>query len=197
MRRGIVGAALVVSVSLLAACGENDEGDLTVEDPAPLSSAVPSGERLCEFVPRSSVEQTLGADSFEVQGGHVSRDSKDALSGAGCRVSVDGDVVLSVKVDFMLGYAGKGFRDGLKDEDYNQLADDAGLGYSWSDKSGDDGAATGEARLSRGDYLIETEVVGIAEGRDPEADAVALAQQASQTLEIPDEWTLSGSPPSR
>ena len=195
IRRAVIGAALVVSVSILTACGD-DEGEPTVEDPTPLSSAAPSGERVCDFVPRASVEQALGTDSFEVDGGHVSRDSAGALSGAGCRVSVDGTGVLAIRVDFMLGYAGNGFRDGLQDDRYNQLPADAGLGYSWTDKA-DDGRATAEARLSRGDYLIETQVVGIAEGRDPEADAVALAQQAGETLEIPDAWALPGTPPSR
>lgn len=197
MRRAVVGAALVLSVSMLSACGGDDEGETTVHDPTPLSSAAPSGDRLCDFLPRASVEQVVGTDSFEVEGGQVSRDSAGALSGAGCRVAVDGDVVVSVKVDFMLGYAGSGFRDGLKDERYNQLPEDAGLGYSWIAKSGEDGPTTAEARLSRGDYIIETEVVGIVDGRDPEADAVALAQQAGETLEIPDTWTLPEAPPSR
>ncbi|PSL06783.1 hypothetical protein CLV30_102171 [Haloactinopolyspora alba] len=147
----------------------------------PLSSEAPSGDQLCDFVPRQSVVEVLGTEEFEVQGGNVSRDSADALSGAACQLAVDGDVVVSVMVGFMLGYAGNGFREGL---------------YSWTD-TGDDGPVTGEARLSRGDYLIDVEVVGIAEGRDAETDAVGLAQQVIQTLEIPDEWTLQGTAPSR
>src|SRR5690606_40604673 len=119
----------------------------------------------------------VGTDSFEVEGGQVSRDSAGALSGAGCRVAVDGDVVVSVKVDFMLGYAGSGFRDGLKDERYNQLPEDAGLGYSWIAKSGEDGPTTAEARRSRGDNITETEDVGNVDWHDHDDGWVAVRGQ--------------------
>ena len=36
-----------------------------------------------------------------------------------------------------------------------------------------------------------------ADGRDPSADAIALAQQVAAGLDLPDEWTLDGEPPTR
>lgn len=169
-----------------------------MEDPSPMTSEAPEGEQLCEFVPQASVVQALGTEDFDIQGGQVSRDSQGALSGAACRVTAGDDVVLSVMVDFMLGHVKNAFVDGLTDDEYNQLPDEQGLGYSWTEGAdGSDEHATGEARLSRGDYIIETEVVGIADGRDPGADAMALAQQVTRTLEIPDTWTLPEAAPSR
>lgn len=189
-------AAVVAAVSLMTAagCSEDNEGDTPVDQPSAMSSTAPDGERLCDFLPRESAALALGDDGVTAQGGQVSRDSQGTLVGAACRVSVgeDADVALAVMVDYMMGAARGGFEDGIADsERYNQLPDDQGLGYSWVD----DGI--GEARLSRGDYLIEVTVSGGAEGRDPEADAVALAQQVTATLEIPDEWTLPDTPPSR
>lgn len=185
-------AVLVAAVLAVTGCGDDDEGDTPV-DTSTIPATAPGGDLLCDFLPTESAALALGGE-VAAEGGQVSRDSQGVLSGAGCRVTVDGgsDVALRVLVDFMMGNARTGFEDGLADpEQYHPLPDDQGLGYSFTD------GAAGEARLSSGDYLIEVTVAAPAEGRDAEADAVAIAQQVSQTLEIPAEWTLQGTAPSR
>lgn len=195
MRR-VTTVLAMVSVLLMVACsGEDNGGDNPVDETSAMSGVAPDGELLCDFVPRESAVLALGADDVTADDGQVARDSQGALVGAGCGVTVgdDDENKVSVLVDYMLGAARGGFEDGINDpERYNQLPDDVGLGYSSTDES-----RGADARLSRGDYLIEVRVSGGAEGRDHEADAVALAQQVAQTLEIPDEWTLPETPPSR
>lgn len=185
-------AVLVAAAMAVAGCGDDDEGDTPV-DTSTIPVTAPGGELLCDFLPAESASLALGGD-VSAEGGQVSRDTQGVLTGAGCRVTVDGgsDVALSVLVDYMMGNARTGFEDGLADpETYHQLPDDQGLGYTFSDG----GAA--QARLSSGDYLVEVRVAAPAEGRDGEADAAAIAQQVTQTLEIPQEWTLQGSAPTR
>ena len=201
--KAAAGRAAVVSVAIVAGLALTgcDGDDAPPADTTALTPQVPDGEYLCEFVPEASVVLALGADELASDGrvtrGPTRGRPDDTLSAATCDVAVEDDDVLSVDVSYMLGYAGDGFRDRLSWDEFNQLADDAGLGYSWTDEPDGDDPGVGEARLSHGDYLIEVRVVGIAEGRDPEADAVAWAQQTVQTLEIPDEWTWPGQPPSR
>lgn len=185
-------AVLVAAVVAVAGCGDDDEGDTPV-DTSTIPATAPGGELLCDFLPAESASLALGGE-VSAEGGQVSRDNQGVLTGAGCRVTVDGgsDVALSVLVDYMMGNARTGFEEGLADaETYHQLPDDQGLGYTFSDG----GAA--QARLSSGDYLVEVRVTAPAEGRDGEADAAAIAQQVTQTLEIPQEWTLQGSAPTR
>ncbi|TDD69245.1 hypothetical protein E1262_13030 [Jiangella aurantiaca] len=185
-------AVLVAAVLAVAGCGDDDEGDTPV-DTSTIPATAPGGELLCDFLPAESAALALGGE-VSAEGGQVTRDTQGVLTSAGCRVTVDGgsDVALSVLVDYMMGSARTGFEDGLADaETYHQLPDDRGLGYTFTD--GD----TAQARLSRGDYLVEVRIAAPAESRDGEADAAAIAQQVGQTLEIPEEWTLQGTPPSR
>ncbi|MBB5785542.1 hypothetical protein [Jiangella mangrovi] len=185
-------AVLVAAVLAVAGCGGDDEGDTPV-DTTTIPATAPGGDLLCDFLPAESAALALGGE-VAAEGGQVSRDSQGALSGAGCRVTVDGgsDVALRVLVDFMMGSARTGFEDGLADpETYHQLPDDQGLGYTFAD------GEAAQARLSSGDYIVEVHIDAPAEGRDGEADAAAIAQQVTQTLEIPQEWTLQGTPPSR
>ncbi|PZF80507.1 hypothetical protein [Jiangella anatolica] len=185
-------AVLVAAVLAVAGCGDDDEGDTPV-DTTTIPATAPGGELLCDFLPAESAALAVGGE-VSAEGGQVTRDTAGVLTSAGCRITVDGgdDVVLRVLVDYMMGNARVGFEDGLADpETYHQLPDDQGLGYSFTD------GGAGQARLSSGDYLIEVTISAPAEGRDGEADAVAIAQQVTQTLEIPQEWTLQGTPPTR
>lgn len=184
-------AVLVAAVLAVAGCGDDDEGDTPV-DTSTIPATAPGGELLCDFLPAESAALALGGEVSA--DGQVTRDTQGVLTSAGCRVTVDGgdDVALRVLVDYMMGNARTGFEDGLADaETYHQLSDAQGLGYTFTDGS------TAQARLSRGDYLIEVRIAAPAEGRDGEADAAAIAQQVGQTLEIPEEWTLQGTPPVR
>lgn len=184
-------AVLVAAVLAVAGCGDDDEGDTPV-DTTTIEPTAAGGELLCDFLPAESATLALGGEVAAE--GQATRDSQGALSSAGCRVTVDGggDVALRVLVDFMMGNARTGFEDGLADpETYHQLPDEQGLGYTFADGDG------AQARLSSGDYLVEVRIAAPAEGRDGEADAAAIAQQVTRTLEIPQEWTLQGTPPSR
>jgi hypothetical protein len=193
MRRTV--AALTTALILpVAACGGTDtEGDSV--STTPLSAEPPSGTMLCGFVPEESVRTVLGTE--EVSGaGDVRRDSTDALTGASCDVAADGDSVESirVRVGYLEGTIRPAFDEGLGNDSYDQLPADAGLGYSWTQEQGED--TIGRSRLLHGDYLVEVDLLP-AEGRDPSADAIALAQQVAAGLDLPDEWTLDGEPPTR
>lgn len=155
----------------------------------------PSGETVCDFVPRERVVTALGRQDFEVADEYVSQTPEGDLSGAGCSVHVDDEKALTVLVDFMVSFDVTDFRNGLSDDQYHQLPDEAGLGYAWTEESG--GPNVGHARMSYGDYVIKTRIVGVADDSEPEPQAVAMAQEVIHGLEIPDTWTLPGQPPSR
>jgi hypothetical protein len=193
MRRTV--AALSTALILpVAACGGTDtEGDSV--STTPLSAEPPSGTMLCGFVPEESARTVLGTD--DVTGaGDVRRDSAEALTGAACDVAVEGDDVESIRerVGFLEGTIRPAFEEGLGNDSYEHLPDDEGLGYSWTQEQGED--TIGRSRLVQGDYLVEVDLLP-AEGRDPSADAIALAQQVAAGLGLPDEWTLDGEPPTR
>jgi hypothetical protein len=193
MRRSV--AALTTALILpVAACGGTDtEGDSV--STTPLSAQAPSGTMLCGFVPEESARTVLGTE--EVSGaGDVRRDSTEALTRASCDVTAGGDDVESirVRVGFLEGTIRPAFDEGLGNDSYEQLPADAGLGYSWTQEQGD--ATIGRSRLAHGDYLVEVDLLP-AEGRDPSADAIALAQQVAAGLDLPDDWTLDGEPPTR
>jgi hypothetical protein len=95
-----------------------------------------------------------------------------------------------VNVGFNLGLGRKDFDKGLRDKGFQQLPEAAGLGFSYT---ADD---AGHARIAHGDYLLEVDVHR-AKGRDAEKDATALAQQVLATLQLPDDWTIKGTPPPR
>ncbi|WP_053207473.1 hypothetical protein [Jiangella muralis] len=188
-------ACAAVLVLALAACSDNGE-----ETPMnPLSTTAPSGDLLSDFVPRESVVLALGTDDVEAPGGSVQHGSEGTLISAGSEVYVDGDPVLSVTVEQAMGILRSGFEDRLASDQYTQLPDDVGLGFSWSEdeEQGGESVPVGHAWLAHGIYVVRVSVTGLAEGRDHEADAVALAQQVVQTLELPDAWTLNDPPLSR
>ncbi len=197
-RRLSVAAAAVV---LATSCG-TDEGSETPVDHTTISSSVPGGELLCEFVPRESAALALGSDDVVELSGQVPRDTAGEVSSASCRIGLDadGEPALSVAVDWALGSKVESFEDGLHSDEFHQLPDDEGLGYSWThDADRPDGTrgATARAVILHGDRLIDVSILRPAEGRDAESDAVAIARQVTGTLELGEEWTLGEEPPTR
>jgi hypothetical protein len=196
-RLSVAAAAAVLATS----CG-TDEGNETPVDQTTISSSVVGGELLCEFVPRQSAALALGSDDVVEMFGQVPRDSAGEIASASCRIGLDGqdEPALSVAVDWALGSKADSFEDGLRSDAFHQLPDDHGLGYSWTeDADRPDGSRgpTSRAVLLHGDRLIDVSILQPADGRDAEADAVAIARQVTQTLELSDEWTLGEVPPSR
>jgi hypothetical protein len=121
------------------------------------------------------------------------------LSTTYCFVRYEGAELDSIQasVSFLLGLTRQSFDRGLTAPEYRQLPASEGLGYSWiQEQDGEDAPAIGRALLSRGDYLIEVDLVS-AEGRDLAEDAIRLAQQVGTALDIPDEWTLDEPRPRR
>lgn len=196
-------AAAVVLTMLTAGCsGGSDDDDTSVDLAEILSTPPPSGELLCDFVPRDSVALALGTDDFEESSGGLTRDSAGELSGAGCNITLDDqeDRALTIGVDWALGILGSGFQDRLTADGYNQLPASAGLGFTWiQERDRPDGSRgdTARAWLNHGDRIVQVWLLMPADGRDGEADAAALAQQVIRTLELPAEWTLQGEPPKR
>ncbi|NDL58936.1 hypothetical protein [Phytoactinopolyspora mesophila] len=197
-------AVLVVAAGafLLAGCSGDDNGGETEMDLSDIPAVPPEGERLCEFLPRQTVALALGTDDFEVTRGDAPRDGQGELVYAACHVALDGQDAdaLDVSVDWAQGAKMSGFEQDLRNEDFNQLPEEDGLGFSWKQTANrPDGSRgdTARAWLVRGDRLIDVWITMPVEGRDGEADAAAIAQQVVQTLNISDEWTLPGDPPSR
>ncbi len=192
--------ALIVAIMILSACGSDNDSEDPVSDMSAIPTTAPDGEMLCDFIPRESVALALGTDEFEVDNGEVSRASDGAISSAGCRIRVNDELTFTASVGLAAeGYERNGFEKRLDRDDYNQLPGEAGLGFTWADNSDLEGGtvSTGEAWVLYGVYFVRVWVAGLVEDRDHEADAAAVAQQARQTLNIADEWTLPGSPPSR
>jgi hypothetical protein len=190
---------LLTAGLLLIACTGDHEG--AEQDMGALPVTAPDGEWLCEFVPRDSVLATLGEDELSAEGSV--HDPQGELALARCRVTLNGQGTssLDVSVDWASGMTLESFDGGLSDQRYNQLPDEDGLGFSWTEQKDErpDGSSgpVGRAQLLRGDHVIDMWIGRPADGRDGEADAVAIAQQVVQTLELGDEWTLPGEPPRR
>jgi hypothetical protein len=168
-------------------------------DPTPLTTAVPQGSLLCDFVPEESVSTVLGGSDITADG-QVARDSQDELTVAYCNIGYeDADLdAIRVQVEFLSGTLRPAFEEGLQSSDYQQLPESEGLGYSWAEEQEtEDGTQTiGKAWLARGNHLVRVDALPT-DGRDPAEDAIRLAQQVATSLEIPEEWTLDGAPPSR
>jgi hypothetical protein len=196
----------VLAVLATAACTGNHSdngGDVpTAENTKPLPTVASPGTEVCDFVSEDSVATVLGTKDFSGDGS-VDKDSAGAVSGAQCYVTVKGQdsSALAVRVGFNLGQGRKDFDTSLKDDAKHQLPADHGLGFSWTEQAKHpDGSQgdVGHAWVGHGNYLVEVDVTGAAEGRDPEKDAVALSQQVLTSLQLPDEWTIKGTPsPSR
>ncbi|WP_106535796.1 hypothetical protein [Haloactinopolyspora alba] len=142
----------------------------------------------------------MGTEDFDVVNGQVSRTSEGSVSAAGCRIEVDDELTFTASVGLAAeGYERDGFEKRLNRDGYDQLPPDVGLGFTWADEQdrGGDSVSTGQAWVSYGDYFVRVWIAGIADGRDQEADAAAIAAQLRQTLDIPEQWTLPGSPPTR
>lgn len=204
-RRGLAIAVGALAWVALVACSEGDEEgrDDPVSSETIPASAPTDGELLCDFVPRDSVVLALGRDEFEVTRGEVLREPKGALQGASCALAPTGTdyEMLTVDVAHPMGYVGSVFEDALADtERYAQLPEEIGVGVYQKDpigrRPGGEKGPVGFAQLSRGNWLVSVYIVLPADGRDSSADAVALVQQVVDTLEISDEWTLRGDPPS-
>ncbi|WP_123788384.1 hypothetical protein [Phytoactinopolyspora halophila] len=172
-------------------------------DTEELAPTPPASEMLCDFLPLETVATITDTDDVEARGG-ADRDATGEFAGVGptCRVKVNGEDrdVVRVRAYWAEGIGKSNFESGLTDDRYNQLPEETGLGFSWTEENGSSGNASNksaEARLLYGDRLIEVRVAQVVEGRDPEADAIAVAQQVIETLELDDEWTLPGDPPSR
>jgi hypothetical protein len=168
-------------------------------DSTPLTTSVPQGSQLCDFVPEESASTVLGASDLTADG-EVARDSQDKLTVAYCNIAYeDADLdAIKVQVEFLSGTLRPAFDEGLQNSDYQQLPASEGLGYSWTEEQEtEDGTQTiGRAWLAQGNHLVRVDVLPT-EGRDPAEDAIRLAQQVASTLDIPEEWTLDGAPPSR
>jgi len=193
-------AATTAALLLLtcAACTGGDSRE-AVADPTPLTTAVPQGSLLCDFVPEETASTVLGASDITADG-QVARDSQDELTVAYCNIGYeDADLdAIKVQVEFLSGTLRPRFDEGLQSSDYQQLPESEGLGYSWTEQQEtEDGTQTiGRAWLARGNHVVRVDVLPT-EGRDPADDAIHLAQQSAAALDIPDEWTLDGPPPSR
>jgi hypothetical protein len=202
VRLGLTTLALLAVLATAGCTGNHSDsgGNVpTAENTKPLPSTAAAGAELCDFVPEDSVATVLGTKDFSGTGS-VDKDSAGAVSGAQCLVTVKGQdsSALAVRVGFNLGYGRKDFDTSLTDDAKHQLPADQGLGFSWTEQGKQSDGSEGDvghAWVGHGNYLVEVDVTGAAEGRDPEKDAVALSQQVLTTLQLPTEWTIKGTPP--
>jgi hypothetical protein len=198
--RFLVTTLAVLTVLATAACTNDSGGKMpTAEDTKPLPTVASPGTEVCDFVSQDSVATVLGTKDFSGTGS-VDKDGAGTISGAQCYVTVKGQdsSALAVRVGFNLGFGRKDFDASLKDESKHQLSADQGLGFSWTEQAKQpDGSKgdVGHAWVGHGNYLVEVDVTGAAEGRDAEKDAVALSQQVLTKLQLPAEWTIKGTPP--
>jgi len=172
--------------------------------PETVAPTTPVDDLLCGFVPPHTLALALGTDELEADG-DVFRDSSAAneVSTATCTVSIpehdDPDGALSVRVDFAMGLALDDLERRLASKD-TRVPEELGVGVSWTEDGeprveGSSGQR-GHTVIGRGNWVIPVDVGVSPEGRDPAADATAIAAHVTQTLPLGTEWTIRGDPPS-
>ncbi|WP_123788385.1 hypothetical protein [Phytoactinopolyspora halophila] len=192
----------VAAVALaISGCTGDDDGVNHRAQIDELPATAPPGELLCDMLPVDTVTTVTGTGDVEAEGG-ADRDSSGKFAGTPrCRIMIEGEHgdILHGNVPWAEGNSLNSFEAGLDDDRFNQLPDEVGLGFSWTEEnsSGESSSTRGHARLLHGSRVVEMDLAQMVEGRDPEADAIAVAQQVIETLELGDEWILPGDPPSR
>lgn len=194
-----------VAVAGFAACSDEGSDDPMSQEtiPATVEPTTAVDDLLCGFVPPDSVALALGTDRFDAAG-DVFRDpdATNEVSTATCTIATadydDPDGALRVRVDFAMGSALDDLERRLTAVG-TRVSEELGVGASWTDDGeprveGSSGRR-GHTVIGRGNWVIHVDITVSPDGRDPAADATALAAQVIQTLPLGDEWTIRGEPP--
>ena len=166
-------AAALVVASMTSGCSDNDPHIGS----QPLSTA-PSGEVLCDVIPKTTADQLLGDLTWETSGLGVHK-IDGRFDFADCRLvggKANADVYVSVHVT-------PGQDDNLrKDPRVKSLgADVADLGTGFVAYGSKNSWAGGG--VVRQDRTYEVSITKVSDKRDPRADAVALLHQVVTILD--------------
>lgn len=152
-------------------------------------------DKLCGFVPKTSVETALGRSDFTVSGDVTAARTKNAdgtaLAAASCSVSVPkgGQTpAFSIKVVPFSEAAGAGILRTAKLPNDFVYPQAIGVGFASRDTYRDAAGKSHqscESGLVRGDWVITLGIEIPGEGRNVLDDTVALAQEVVDELDLP------------
>lgn len=165
--------ATAIAVVLLSGCSDTED---SIGD-RPLSP-VPSGDLICEMIPKGTVSTMFGAIKYEVSPGGGRHSVQDELDFADCKLQKPGKPAeLYLSAHMTIGIDNSIAKDERVKSAGKPVAD---LGAGFVDQSSGGRAWAGVVRANRS-YMVE--IFEVSEKRDPKADAVAVLHQLVAVLD--------------